>query len=130
MSFHSARHSVLSSADSLSRASGSRSPAKSGSARQCVNVSSASRFAAGLLSSFLHQAARSSRSHWRACLRQRVRSASSRATPSSPCPTLQALAPTQSEPPFLVTQVLLLGIFAALAIAAVIRFRNQPVRTA
>ena len=47
-------------------------------------------------------------------------------------PALQALAPTQSEPPFLLTQVVLLALFIVLAIAAAIRFRptlyTQPKR--
>lgn len=41
-------------------------------------------------------------------------------------PYLQALAPTQSEPPFLYTQLAVLVIFVALGIAAVIRFRPEP----
>ena len=44
-------------------------------------------------------------------------------------PVLHALAPTQSELPFLLTQLLVLAIFVALAIAAAIRFRQQPVGT-
>ena len=44
-------------------------------------------------------------------------------------PVLHALAPTQSELPFLLTQLLFLAIFVALAIAAAIRFRQQPVGT-
>jgi hypothetical protein len=38
-------------------------------------------------------------------------------------PFLQPLAPTQSEPPFLVTQVVVLAIFIALGVVAVVRFR-------
>ena len=38
---------------------------------------------------------------------------------------LKAMAPTQSEPPFLVAQVLVLGLFVALGILATIRFRNE-----
>ncbi len=45
-------------------------------------------------------------------------------------PALHALAPTQSEPPFLLTQITLLAIFVALAIVAAVRFRNQPARVA
>ena len=43
-------------------------------------------------------------------------------------PALSALAPTQSGPPFLVTQLLVLALFIALAIAATIRFRAEPIR--
>ena len=39
---------------------------------------------------------------------------------------LQALAPTQSEPPFLYTQLAALAFFAVLAIIAMIRFRPAP----
>ena len=42
-------------------------------------------------------------------------------------PTLKALAPTQSEPPFAVTQGLVLLVFVALAAVAVIKFRARPV---
>jgi len=42
-------------------------------------------------------------------------------------PALQALAPTQSEPPFLVTQVVVLAVFAWLTVVAVKRFRTEPV---
>jgi len=45
-------------------------------------------------------------------------------------PALKAMAPTQSEPPFVFTQVGVLSLFVVLAITAVIRFRNAPVRTA
>jgi uncharacterized membrane protein SirB2 len=45
-------------------------------------------------------------------------------------PALQALAPTQKEPPFLVAQLVVLAIFIALGIFAVKRFHNQAVRTA
>jgi hypothetical protein len=37
-------------------------------------------------------------------------------------PALEALAPTQSEPPFVVTQVVVLAIFAALGALAIRRF--------
>ena len=43
-------------------------------------------------------------------------------------PALNALAPTQSEPPFLLTQLVLLAPFVVLAIAATIKFRTAPVR--
>ena len=39
---------------------------------------------------------------------------------------LQALAPTQSEPPFLYTQLAVLAIFVVLAIIALVRFRPAP----
>jgi len=38
-------------------------------------------------------------------------------------PDLKALAPTQSEPPFLITQVVVLTLFVVLAIVASIKFR-------
>jgi uncharacterized membrane protein SirB2 len=41
-------------------------------------------------------------------------------------PFLEALAPTQSEPPFLYTQFVVLAIFIVLGIVAVIRFRPEP----
>jgi hypothetical protein len=44
-------------------------------------------------------------------------------------PALHALAPTQTEPPFKVTQLFVLAIFVVLAIAAAIRFRVEPIRT-
>jgi hypothetical protein len=43
-------------------------------------------------------------------------------------PALKAMAPTQSEPPFLLTQLVVLALFVALAFVAAIRFRIQPVR--
>ena len=43
-------------------------------------------------------------------------------------PALNALAPTQSEPPFLLTQLVLLALFVVFAIAATIKFRTAPVR--
>ena len=43
-------------------------------------------------------------------------------------PVLKALAPTQSEPPFLVAQVLLLTSFVVAGVAAAIRNRHQSVR--
>lgn len=42
-------------------------------------------------------------------------------------PALKALAPTQSEPPFLVAQLVALALFIALAIVAVRRFHIEPV---
>ena len=41
-------------------------------------------------------------------------------------PALRALAPTGSEAPFAVTQVLMLMIFAALTVAAAKLFRPAP----
>jgi hypothetical protein len=41
-------------------------------------------------------------------------------------PALRVLAPTQSEPPFLVAQLLALILFVALGILAAIRFRLPP----
>jgi len=43
---------------------------------------------------------------------------------------LQALAPTQSEPPFAITQLVVLVIFAALTIATAIKFRPVAMRAA
>lgn len=45
-------------------------------------------------------------------------------------PALQAMAPTQSEPPFALTQLVVIALFVVLAITAAIRFRNAPVRSA
>ena len=45
-------------------------------------------------------------------------------------PSLKALAPTQSEPPFAIAQGLLLVLFVVLGIAAVKRFRIQPLPVA
>jgi hypothetical protein len=44
-------------------------------------------------------------------------------------PALHAMAPAQTEPPFKLTQLFVLAIFVVLAIAAVIRFRIEPIRT-
>jgi ABC-type multidrug transport system permease subunit len=41
-------------------------------------------------------------------------------------PALRAMAPTQSEPPFLVTQLLVMALFVAFTIFAVMRFRIDP----
>lgn len=45
-------------------------------------------------------------------------------------PALKALAPTQSEPPFKVTQLVVLVLFVVLTIAAAKRFRDESVRKA
>jgi K+-transporting ATPase A subunit len=45
-------------------------------------------------------------------------------------PALKALAPTQSEPPFAVTQLVVLALFASLTIIAAIKFRGDPLRRA
>ncbi len=45
-------------------------------------------------------------------------------------PSLKAMAPTGSEPPFLVAQVVCMVIFIALTIGAAIKFRNEMVGTA
>jgi hypothetical protein len=42
-------------------------------------------------------------------------------------PALKALAPTQSEPPFVVTQLVVMALFIVLTIAAAIRFHIEPV---
>jgi uncharacterized membrane protein len=41
-------------------------------------------------------------------------------------PALKSLAPTQTEPPFKLAQLLLLVIFFVLIVLAAIRFRPQP----
>ena len=41
-------------------------------------------------------------------------------------PTLKDLAPTQSEPPFLAAQLVILALFAGLSVFAVKKFRIQP----
>jgi hypothetical protein len=44
-------------------------------------------------------------------------------------PALKAMAPTQSEPPFAVTQLTVLALFVVFGAIAVVRFRNaQPAR--
>jgi hypothetical protein len=43
-------------------------------------------------------------------------------------PALRALAPTGSEPPFLVSQVVVMLIFIVLAVSATKRFPGQPIR--
>jgi hypothetical protein len=45
-------------------------------------------------------------------------------------PALQALAPTQKEPPFVIAQLAVLVLFGALAVLATIRFGAQPRRAA
>lgn len=45
-------------------------------------------------------------------------------------PALKAMAPTQSEAPFKVAQLVALVLFVVLTIVAAIRFRNEPLRTA
>lgn len=45
-------------------------------------------------------------------------------------PALKALAPQRSEPPFLLTQLVVLALFVLLSIVATIRFRKESVRTA
>jgi len=44
-------------------------------------------------------------------------------------PGLKAIAPTQSEPPFVVAQAAVLALFAALSVFAAIRFRRVQLRT-
>jgi len=43
-------------------------------------------------------------------------------------PALKHIAPTQNDPPFKLTQLVVLVTFIALGIVAAIRFRNEPVR--
>jgi hypothetical protein len=45
-------------------------------------------------------------------------------------PALKALAPTQSEPPFLVTQLAVMALFIVLGVFATIKFRTEQLRTA
>ncbi len=44
-------------------------------------------------------------------------------------PALHALAPTQTEPPFKLTQLIVLLVSVLLAIVAAIRFHPEPIRT-
>jgi hypothetical protein len=44
-------------------------------------------------------------------------------------PALKAIAPTQAEPPFKFTQLVVLMLFVLLTIVAAIRFRNEPATT-
>jgi len=48
--------------------------------------------------------------------------------PFEKVPTLKALAPTLREPPFFVTQIIIMALFVALGIAAAKRFRIEPAR--
>ena len=41
-------------------------------------------------------------------------------------PSLHVLAPTGSEPPFLISQVVVMAVFVVLTIAAAIKFRPEP----
>jgi len=41
-------------------------------------------------------------------------------------PTLKAIAPTQSEPPFAIAQLVVLVLFVVFGVAAVIKFRSEP----
>jgi len=45
-------------------------------------------------------------------------------------PALKAMAPTQSEPPFLVAQLVVMALFVVIGIFAAIRFRDEQLRTA
>jgi hypothetical protein len=45
-------------------------------------------------------------------------------------PDLKAMAPSQSEPPFLFTQLIVLTLFVALSNVATLKFRDVPVRAA
>jgi hypothetical protein len=45
-------------------------------------------------------------------------------------PSLKAIAPTQSEPPFQVSQLIALLVFAVLATRAAMKFHGEPPRTA
>jgi hypothetical protein len=45
-------------------------------------------------------------------------------------PALKALAPTQKEPPFLVSQLVVLALFVGLTIVAVKRSHSEPASTA
>ncbi len=44
-------------------------------------------------------------------------------------PALKVMAPTQTEPPFKLTQLVVLSLFVVLGIVAAIRFRNEAIRT-
>jgi len=43
-------------------------------------------------------------------------------------PALKVMAPTQTEPPFKLTQLVVLALFVVLGIVAAIRFRPEPIR--
>jgi hypothetical protein len=45
-------------------------------------------------------------------------------------PALKAMAPTQSEPPFKLTQLVFLVVFVAFTAAAAKRFHNEPLKAA
>ena len=45
-------------------------------------------------------------------------------------PALKAMAPTQTEPPFKLTQLVVLALFIVVTIVAAIRFRPEPAPTA
>jgi hypothetical protein len=45
-------------------------------------------------------------------------------------PALKAMAPTQSEPPFKIAQLVVLALFVVLTILASIKFHGDPARTA
>src|SRR5712692_2177778 len=45
-------------------------------------------------------------------------------------PALKAMAPTQSEPPFLVAQLVVMALFVVIGIFAAIRFRSEEFRMA
>jgi polyferredoxin len=45
-------------------------------------------------------------------------------------PALKAMAPTQSEPPFKIAQLALLGLFIVLTVLSAVKFRDTAVRTA
>jgi hypothetical protein len=45
-------------------------------------------------------------------------------------PALHAMSPTQTEPPFKLTQVAVLTLFVLLGVVAAIRFHPEPIRTA
>jgi hypothetical protein len=45
-------------------------------------------------------------------------------------PALHALAPTQSETPFKLTQIIVLTLFFVLGVLAAVRSRNEQLRTA
>ena len=43
-------------------------------------------------------------------------------------PALKEIAPTQNDPPFKLTQLVILVVFIALGVVAAIRFRSEAVR--
>ena len=45
-------------------------------------------------------------------------------------PLLKEMAPTQSEPPFVLAQLAMLALFVAVSAVAVIRFHSEPVKMA